>query len=146
MNNRLLSILALMLTMLLVSCSGGTPPMQRDYADAVTNINQVDPYYRSFFRSQNSSNYTLDDQRRAYVAAMQTARTPVRARDYQQRATQTRLASRSPRKVSSGRRAVASRKAARGRKATVKRGKTSAKRRATASRRTPARRGSRRRG
>ncbi len=150
MNNCFFSVLALMLTMLFVSCSGNVPPMQRDYADAVTSINQVDPYYRAYFRSQNGSNYTLADQRRAYLAAMQTARTPVRASDYR-RAAEPRLATRSSRKAANGRRAIASRKAARGgkgkvsRKAVAKRGTKAKSRRATASRRT-ARRGSRRRG
>ncbi len=150
MNKCLFSILALMVAMLFVSCSGNVPPMQRDYADAVTNINQVDPYYRAYFRSQNGSNYTLADQRRAYLAAMQTARTPVRASDYT-RAVNARLASRSTRKAASRGRAVASRKAGKGRKvsssrrAVVKRGTKAKSSRATASRRT-ARRGSRRRG
>ncbi len=157
MNKRIVSLLTLMLTLLFVSCSSDVPPMQRDYADAVTNINQVDPYYRAYFRAQNSSNYTLADQRRAYIAAIQTSRTPVRASDYRN-VSSSRLASRSSRKAYSKRRSVASRKAAdkrrsvastrkavRGKRATASR-KTSAKRRATASRRSTARRGSRRRG
>ncbi len=150
MNTRLTSFLALVLTLLLVSCGGGYPPMQRDYADAVTNINQVDPYYRPYFRSQNASNYTLADQRRAYLAAMQTARTPVRSIDYR-KIERSRLASRSTRKAYSRRGAVASRKAAKGKKkissrrGVAKRSTKSAKRgRATASRRSTARRGRRR--
>ncbi len=151
MNKCFCSLLALMLSLLFVSCSGNVPPMQRDYADAVTNINQVDPYYRAYFRSQNGSNYTLADQRRAYLAAMQTARTPVRASDYGRAVNNTRLASRSTRKAANNRRAVASRKTYRGKKVSTSRravakGGTKAKsRRATASRRT-ARRGARRRG
>ncbi len=153
MNKHLMSLFALMFAMLFVSCTGSVPPMQRDYADAVTNINQVDPYYRAYFRSQNGSNYTLADQRAAYLAAMQTARTPVRASDYGRAARNTRLASRSTRKATSSRRAVASRKASKGRKATVARrgvakasnGAKAKSKRATASRRT-ARRGARRRG
>ncbi len=157
MKNFVLSTLALMLTMLLVSCGGSIPPMQRDYADAVTNINQVDPYYRAYFRSQNGSNYTLADQRAAYLAAMQTARTPVRASDYAARAPETRLASRNTRKSVGKRSAVASRKATKGKKVTVTRraiakkgskarsGSKAKSKKATASRRT-ARRSSRRRG
>ncbi len=151
MNTRLTSLLALMLTLLLVSCGGGYPPMQRDYADAVTNINQVDPYYRPYFRSQNASNYTLADQRRAYLAAMQTARTPVRSIDYK-KIERSRMASRSTRKAYSRRGAVASRgKAAKGKKkisarrGVARRSTKSAKRgKATASRRSTARRGRRR--
>ncbi len=149
MNRCILSTLALMLALLFVSCTGNVPPMQSDYADAVTSINQVDPYYRDFFRSQNGSNYTLADQRKAYLAAMQTARTPVRASEYRHSATKTRLATRSSRKASSNRRAVASRKAVRGkrsvasRRTAAKRGgkarngtRAKTKRRATASRRS----------
>ncbi len=150
MNKCFLSILALVVTLLFVSCSGSVPPMQRDYADAVTNINQVDPYYRAYFRAQNGSNYTLADQRRAYLAAMQTARTPVRASDYRRGVERSRLASRSSRKAVSNRRAVASRKAVKGKKvssrrAVAKKGTKAKRGRATASRR-PARRSSRRRG
>ena len=141
MNKHVFSLLALLLTLLFVSCSGGTPPpIQRDYADAVTNINQVDPYYRQFFRSQNASNYSLSDQRHAYLAAMQTARTPVRAMKYKPSPSRTRLATRGKGykkrgKGISSKRGVAKRK-----------GSTKARRQATASRRSPARRGSRRRG
>ncbi len=152
MNKCLCSIFALMFTMLLVSCSGSVPPMQRDYPDAVTNINQVDPYYRAYFRSQNGADYTLSDQRRAYLAAMQTARTPVRASDYGRAASKTRLASRSTRKATGNRRAIASRKAGSGgrkissRRAVAKRGAKAKRGRATASRRTASRRSTRRRG
>lgn len=54
----------------------------RNYSDAVVSINQVDPAYRAYFRAQNAANYSLSDQRRAFYAAAQTARTPVRAADY----------------------------------------------------------------
>ncbi len=143
MNNSLLSIVALVFTMLLVSCSGNVPPMQKDYPDAVTCLSQVDPYYRDFFRAQNGSNYTLADQRRAYLAAMQTARTPVRASDYR-RAAETRLASRNTRKATRGKK-MSSRRAVARRGTKASRGSKARSRRATASRRT-ARRGSRRRG
>ncbi len=142
MNKCFCSLLALMLTMLFVSCSGTVPPIQRDYADAVTNINQVDPCYRAYFRSQNGSNYTLADQRAAYIAAMQTARTPVRASDYGSATKARRLASRSTRKAASRGRAVASRKSAgkgrktAGRRAVAKRGTKARSGRATATRRS----------
>ncbi len=79
---------SVLLCLWVVSCQQ-TPPQQptrnvglRNYSDAVVNINQVDPAYRSYFRAQNAANYSLSDQRRAYYAAAQTARTPVRASDY----------------------------------------------------------------
>ncbi len=158
MNNAILSILALVFTMLFVSCtSGSVPPMQRDFSDAVTNINQVDPRYRAYFRAQHGANYTLADQRRAYLAAMQTARTPVRASDYRA-ASRSRLASRSSRKAQGKRHAVASRKGLKGKKGKATRravasrssrargGTKASRKRATASRRTATRRTSRRRG
>ncbi len=145
MNKCIFSFLALVFTMLLVSCATQkVPPMQRDYVDAVTNINQVDPYYRHYFRAQNGANYTLADQRRAYLAAMQTARTPVRASDYTRGVAQSRLASRKTSKAYRGKK-MASRRAVAKRGAKAKRGTKAKSRRATASRRT-ARRGSRRRG
>lgn len=54
----------------------------RNYSDAVVHIGQVDPAYRAYFRDQDASNYSLSDQRKAYLAAAQTARTPVRESDY----------------------------------------------------------------
>lgn len=48
-----------------------------NYPDAVTNINQVDPAYRAYFRSQNGRNFSMADQRKALVAAVKTSRTPV---------------------------------------------------------------------
>ena len=54
----------------------------RTYSDSVVHIGQVDPAYRQFFQSQNGANYSLSDQRKAYIAATQTARTPVRESDY----------------------------------------------------------------
>ncbi len=64
----------------MVSCQQGNFDASRAYAtspDAVTNINQVDPAYRAFFRAQHGSNYALADQRRAFEAAVATANTPV---------------------------------------------------------------------
>ena len=54
----------------------------RNYSDAVVHIGQVDPAYRAYFADQNAATYSLSDQRKAYLAAAQTARTPVRESDY----------------------------------------------------------------
>lgn len=76
--------LSLLCLLLLASCqqhqlsSGRGSLAYRNYPDAVTNIRQVDPAYRSYFSSQNGANYSIADQRKAFVAAAQTARTPVR--------------------------------------------------------------------
>lgn len=61
-----------------LSASGGRLAY-RNYPDAVTHINAVDPAYRPYFTRQHGSNYSLADQRRAFVAATQTARTPVQS-------------------------------------------------------------------
>lgn len=54
----------------------------RTYHDSVVHLGQVDPAYRPYFQSQQGANYSLEDQRKAYLAAAQTARTPVRETDY----------------------------------------------------------------
>ncbi len=73
-------------SMACVSCQQTLPPGGsvgvRNYNDAVVHIGQVDPAYRAYFRDQNAANYSLNDQRKAYIAAAQTARTPVRDSDY----------------------------------------------------------------
>lgn len=73
-----------------------------NYPDAVTNINQVDPAYRAFFRSQNGRNFSMADQRKALVAAVKTSRTPVpkyvprvaasKAKKSSRKASRTRIA------------------------------------------------------
>lgn len=71
---------AVLLAVLPVSCShgGGAGSVGlRTYPDAVVNINQVDPAYRAYFRSQHAANYDLSEQRAAFAAANKTARTPV---------------------------------------------------------------------
>lgn len=75
----------------------------RDYPDAVTRLSQVDPYYRAAFRSQQKENFSLADQRKAFLAARQTARTPV------PKSVPQRAVARSSKKSSSSRR-VASRR------------------------------------
>lgn len=114
----------------MVSCQQGPPAGGsvgvRTYSDAVVHIGQVDPAYRAYFREQNAANYSLSDQRRAYIAAAQTARTPVRASDYRPGDV---------RRVSSDR----SRRAS-GRARVIRRRSTSSQRRAVASRKRPSRR------
>lgn len=69
---------ALLLGLLLVACSQDDDSNAwRTYPDAVVNINQVDPEYRAYFRAQHGANYSLRDQREAFLAAARTARTPV---------------------------------------------------------------------
>lgn len=72
-------LLLLPAVLALVSCQPGFD-VKRAYAtspDAVVSINQVDPAYRAYFRAQHASNFSLSDQRRAFAAAVETARTPV---------------------------------------------------------------------
>lgn len=90
-----------------------------NYPDAVTNINQVDPAYRAFFRSQNGRNFSMADQRKALVAAVKTSRTPVpkyvprvaasKAQKRTRKASRTRIARYSKSKARSTRRYTASR-------------------------------------
>ena len=54
----------------------------RNYSDAVVRLDQVDPLYRPYFVSQQGENFSLSEQRKAYLAAAETARTPVRDSDY----------------------------------------------------------------
>lgn len=62
--------------------SGSGSVGHRTYADSVVHLGQVDPAYRPYFQAQHGANYSLADQRKAYLAAAQTARTPVREADY----------------------------------------------------------------
>jgi len=62
----------------LTGSSGGSLAY-RNYPDAVTSIRDVDPAYRPYFAGQNSANYSIAEQRKAFYAARQTARTPVHA-------------------------------------------------------------------
>ncbi len=144
MNKSILtSFLALLTTLLLVSCGASTPSPLRDYSDAVTNINQVDPRYRPYFRSQNGSNFSLADQRKAYFAALETARTPVRRMDASRAVPRnTRYASRGS-KARGGKRVATTRKAKRGSKA--RRGGKASSRKRVATTRKATRKSSRRR-
>lgn len=74
---KLLLLVPAMLT--LVACQSDFD-VRRAYAtspDAVVSLNQVDPAYRAYFRAQHGSNFGLAEQRRAFAAAVETARTPV---------------------------------------------------------------------
>lgn len=76
-----MSILALA-GLCLCSCQQGVmrPARGGSYRippDAVTRLSQVDPYYRAAFRDQQAANFSRADQRKAYLAALEMARTPV---------------------------------------------------------------------
>ena len=98
----------------------------RTYSDAVVHIGQVDPAYRPYFQSQNGANYSLSEQRKAFLAAAQTARTPVRETDYR------------PAPVRS--KSTAKNRSRNTRMATTGKGKTTAKTRTAAVVKKPARR------
>lgn len=49
----------------------------KDHSDSVVHINQVDPAYRGYFADQHDSNYSLQDQRKAFYEAVKTSKTPV---------------------------------------------------------------------
>lgn len=49
----------------------------KDHSDAVVHINQVDPAYRKYFASQHDSNFSIQDQRKAFFEAVKTSKTPV---------------------------------------------------------------------
>lgn len=113
-----------------VACQQTPPPGGsvgvRNYSDAVVHIGQVDPAYQAYFRDQNAANYSLSDQRKAYIAAAQTARTPVRESDYRPSVSRS----------SSGRYARSSGNRAR----VVRKGSASSKRRVAARKKTTRRR------
>ncbi len=72
------TLYVLLLGLLLSACSQNNDAAAwRTYPDAVVSLNQVDPAYRAYFRAQHGSNYSLRDQREAFMAATRTARTPV---------------------------------------------------------------------
>ena len=113
----------------LVSCQSGVD-MRRAYAtspDAVVNINQVDPAYRAYFREQHGSNFSLADQRKAFDAAVVTARTPV------PRYMPASVANPKPKRMSN-RRYLAKRNTKANRRSVAKRGRVSASRRSVARR------------
>ena len=114
----------------LVSCQSGFD-MRRAYTtspDAVVSINQVDPAYRVYFREQHGSNFSLADQRKAFAAAVATARTPV------PRYMPASVANPPRKKASRSSRYLAKRNTKASRRATVKRGRVSASRRSVAKR------------
>lgn len=114
----------------LVSCQSGFD-MRRAYAaspDAVVNINQVDPAYRAYFREQHGSNFSLADQRKAFAAAVATARTPV------PRYMPASVVNPPRKKASRSTRYLAKRNAKASRRSVAKRGRVSAARRSVAKR------------
>lgn len=113
----------------LVSCQSGAD-MRRAYAtspDAVVSINQVDPAYRAYFRSQQGANFSVADQRKALIAAIATSRTPVPS------SMPASVANPSPRRYANTR-ALVRRDSRADRRAVAKRGRTSASRRPLAKR------------
>lgn len=110
---------ALLAVLLLPACQqqGGGAGL-RTYPDAVVNINQVDPAYRPFFTSQHGANYTLSDQRKAYLAAARTARTPVPKYAPSSTASSSRSKASSRKKASSGRKASSRQTAKKGKSRT----------------------------
>lgn len=83
-----ISLFSVLTAIICCSCQQHTLPQRggsvgvRTYSDAVVHLGQVDPQYQAYFRDQDAANYSLADQRKAYLAAAQTARTPVREADY----------------------------------------------------------------
>lgn len=141
----LLCLLALV-ACLFTACQSGGGVKYANFPDAVTNLSQVDPEYRQYFVSQQGSNYSADDQRKALAAAIRTSRTPVPA--YVPRSAMA-SAKKSVRQRSarSSRRAIARNKAVRSssktlakRKAVAKKKVKATRKRAVAKRRTATRR------
>lgn len=95
MEGKLKALCMVLLGLLLVACSQDDDSNAwRTYPDAVVNINQVDPEYRAYFRAQHGANYSLRDQREAFLAAARTARTPVPKYVPQQPAVKKKTATR----------------------------------------------------
>lgn len=141
----LLCLLALV-ACLFTACQSGGGVKYANFPDAVTNLSQVDPEYRQYFVSQQGSNYSADDQRKALAAAIRTSRTPVPA--YVPRSAMA-SAKKSVRQRSarSSRRAIARNKAVRSggktlakRKAVTRKQVKATRKRAVAKRRTATRR------
>lgn len=114
--NRLIQLCVLLPVLLLAACSHDDGSAAwRTYPDAVVNINQVDPAYRAHFRSQHGSNYSLRDQREAFIAATRTARTPVPKYVPQQATSRPKKQARRGKSAARGRgRASSSKRQARG--------------------------------
>lgn len=74
-------VMLLMVSVLFSSCQrpyyGSGNVGVKDHSDAVVHINQVDPEYRKYFADQHDSNFSLQDQRKAYFEAVKTSNTPV---------------------------------------------------------------------
>lgn len=74
-------VVLMMVGLLLIACRqpyyGSGNVGVKDHSDAVVHINQVDPAYRKYFASQHDSNFSLQDQRKAFFEAVKTSKTPV---------------------------------------------------------------------
>lgn len=143
-------LLMLLICLVLSACqtqfvSGGSLGL-RDYPDSVVHINQVDPAYRSYFAAQHGASYSLSDQRKAFSAARETARTPVRESAYRPARTAPRKKVTSRKKARSSRsRSTAGKNKSTARRKTATKGRTSAKGKRKSGRKSSARRSSRRR-
>lgn len=92
----------------------------KDHSDSVVHINQVDPAYRRYFADQHDSNYSLQDQRKAFFEAVKTSKTPVQqdARHMRKNAPKKKVSTKSTR---------SSKKSSRASKKKVVKRKTSSK-------------------
>lgn len=133
------ALLWCLLMLVVVSCQphyvSGRKLGLRDYPDSVVHINQVDPAYRSYFAAQHGSSFSLRDQRKAFTAANQTARTPVRESAYKPVVKASRKKTASRGKKYSSRKKTASRKKTTSRKKTSSRKKTKTSKRSSTRRR-----------
>ena len=135
-------LLMLLICLVLSACqtqfvSGGSLGL-RDYPDSVVHINQV--------AAQHGASYSLSDQRKAFSAARETARTPVRESAYRPARTAPRKKVTSRKKARSSRsRSTAGKNKSTARRKTATKGRTSAKGKTKSGRKSSARRSSRRR-
>ena len=117
-------LIVLLAGLLMVACQqpyyGSGNVGVKDHSDSVVNINQVDPAYRRYFADQHDSNYSLQDQRKAFFEAVKTSKTPV-----QQDARH--MSKNAPKKQASKKSAKSSKKTSRSTKKKVVKRKTSSK-------------------
>lgn len=112
----------------------------RTYPDAVVALQQVDPFYRPYFTAQNGANYSLADQRAAFMKAAQTARGPMPAYEARPSGAKIHRNVRKSPAVGGGRKASAAK--AQGGKRTVNRGKTASSSAGKGVRKAPAKKAS----
>ena len=135
----MLGLIALVVCVL-ASCQSDPGVRYANFPDAVTNISQVDPAYRKYFASQQGSNYSAADQRKALAAAIRTARTPVPAYVPRSAMASNRKAMRKRTARRGAGQAVARSKAVRSRKAVVKNRTKATRKSSVAKRRSASRR------